>query len=73
MDLQIPEMDGVSATREIRALGGKLTQPWIIALSASALPSEYERLRAAGMNDFLGKPVPAHELRDAFAHKRDPE
>lgn len=67
MDLQMPELDGVSATQRIRARGQEIVQPWIIALSATSLASEYERLREAGINGFLGKPITIHELREAFA------
>jgi CheY-like chemotaxis protein len=63
MDCQMPELDGFAATREIRAAGGARGAVPIIALTASALASDEERCRDAGMDDFLSKPV----RRDALA------
>jgi CheY-like chemotaxis protein/HPt (histidine-containing phosphotransfer) domain-containing protein len=57
MDCQMPELDGFAATREIRAAGGAAGAVPIIALTASALASDEERCRDAGMDDFLSKPV----------------
>ncbi len=61
MDLQMPELDGLSAAREIRALPGGGAIP-IIALSAHALEEEQGRARAAGMTDYLVKPFKPHDL-----------
>jgi CheY-like chemotaxis protein len=63
MDCQMPELDGFAATREIRAAGGAAGAVPVIALTASALASDEELCRAAGMDDFLSKPV----RRDALA------
>lgn len=61
MDVQMPELDGLSATREIRAaLGGKPLP--IIAVTADALPEERQRCLDAGMDGYLAKPFKAHEL-----------
>jgi signal transduction histidine kinase/CheY-like chemotaxis protein len=54
MDLQLPRLDGIEATRRIRALG--ITVP-IVALTANALSEDVERARAAGMDGYLTKPV----------------
>ncbi len=57
MDIHMPEMDGLAATRAIRALGGPAGQAPIIAMSADALPQQVERCYAAGMVDHIAKPV----------------
>jgi len=56
MDLQMPVMDGLEATRLIRA-DAALCKTLIIALSANAYDDDRERCKQAGMNDFLSKPI----------------
>lgn len=62
MDMQMPEMDGLEATRRIRALGGDLARMPIIALSARVRPEDILECRAAGMDDHLGKPFDRHQM-----------
>jgi PAS domain S-box-containing protein len=59
MDMQMPVMDGVTATERIRALG--LTLP-VVAMTANAMATDRERCLAAGMNDFVSKPIHPQEL-----------
>ena len=60
MDVTMPKMDGLSATRAIRAAGGK--QPVIIALTASAFKEDRQACMDSGMDEFLGKPLLSKDL-----------
>ena len=62
MDMHMPEMDGLQATRAIRALPGAFGAAPIIAMSADALPTQVERCYAAGMVDHIPKPVQREAL-----------
>jgi CheY-like chemotaxis protein len=65
MDVQMPRLSGHEAARRLRQLHSKEALP-IIALTAAALVSEREEALAAGMNDFLTKPIDVHRLRQAL-------
>jgi len=68
MDVQMPVMDGLSATMKIRALVPESRQPRIIALTAHALGDDVQRCVNAGMNAHLSKPLRAALLRNALVN-----
>jgi signal transduction histidine kinase/CheY-like chemotaxis protein/HPt (histidine-containing phosphotransfer) domain-containing protein len=67
MDIHMPEMDGIEATRAIRSLAGERAEVPIVALTANAFDSDVERCLAAGMNGHVGKPFHKDELIVAIA------
>ncbi|MCP4422924.1 MAG: response regulator [Chloroflexi bacterium] len=66
MDVQMPEIDGVTATIEIRQTIPAERQPHIIALTANALKGDRERCLAAGMDDYISKPIRLEALIDSL-------
>jgi CheY-like chemotaxis protein len=66
MDMHMPEMDGVEASRQIQDLWKEDERPWIIALTANAMPSDRELCKRAGMHDFLTKPIQGADLQAAL-------
>ncbi len=65
MDMEMPEMDGLEATRKILARPGRRA-PWIIALTAHAMQDARDRASASGMDDFLAKPFRPGQLAEAL-------
>jgi CheY-like chemotaxis protein len=65
MDIQMPDMDGLEASRRIRALGN---QKPILALTAHALPAEAEKSLRAGCNAHLTKPISREVLISSLRH-----
>jgi len=65
MDMQMPEMDGLEATRRIRRMGLE-RQPRIIALTANASPADRERCFESGMDGFLAKPLRLEDFREVL-------
>ncbi len=72
MDMRMPGMDGLEATRQIRALKGPRGQVPIIAMTANALTADIERCLAAGMDDHVAKPVTPEALFTAIARRAAP-
>ncbi|MFO1339582.1 MAG: ATP-binding protein [Burkholderiaceae bacterium] len=72
MDIQMPGMDGVSATRAIRALSGTVASIPIIAMTANAMIEEREAYLAAGMNDHVAKPLDLPRLAAVIVRATSP-
>jgi signal transduction histidine kinase/DNA-binding response OmpR family regulator len=66
MDVQMPEMDGLEATRQIRSAFPPDKQPRIVAMTANAMQGDREECLAAGMNDYVSKPIQVKELQVAL-------
>jgi CheY-like chemotaxis protein len=72
MDIQMPEMDGLAATRNIRDL--KIQQPYIIAMTANALTEDRDICISHGMDNYISKPMNLEALvsilKEAYAFKK---
>jgi PAS domain S-box-containing protein len=66
MDVQMPKMDGLEATRLIVKTWPEERRPYVIAMTANALQGDREKCLAAGMNDYISKPIQAKELQAAI-------
>ncbi|WP_434687561.1 response regulator [Pseudanabaena minima] len=64
MDIQMPKVDGITATKKIRQ--DFKQQPWIVALTANALPEDRQLCLDAGMNDFITKPIQIEDIVNIF-------
>jgi CheY-like chemotaxis protein len=63
MDLQMPVMDGMEASRQIRAWENESSHTFIVALTASYLPEEGQKLFEAGMDNFISKPFQVEQIQ----------
>jgi signal transduction histidine kinase/DNA-binding response OmpR family regulator/HPt (histidine-containing phosphotransfer) domain-containing protein len=70
MDIQMPEMDGLEATRRIRQDISEVQQPQIIAMTANAMQGDREMCLEAGMDDYVSKPIRIEALVDALSKAR---
>jgi PAS domain S-box-containing protein len=70
MDVQMPELDGLDATRRINERWPAGRRPRIVAMTANALPEDREACLAAGMDDYVAKPIRSDELAEALRRAR---
>ena len=70
MDVQMPEMDGLEATRQINARWRRDERPRIVAMTANAMQGDREMCLAAGMDDYLTKPIRVERLVEALESAR---
>jgi CheY-like chemotaxis protein len=66
MDVQMPEMDGLEASRQICARWGLGERPRIVAMTANAMAGDREMCLGAGMDDYLTKPIRVERLVEAL-------
>ena len=71
MDVQMPRMDGLTATQRIREELPASQQPWIVAMTAEAMAGDQEKCLAAGMDNYLSKPLRNEELQKTLAYYAD--
>lgn len=73
MDVHMPEMDGLEAATKICERWAKNQRPRIVAMTASAMQGDRERCLAAGMDDYVSKPITIEELQDSILRTNTPK
>ena len=68
MDWNMPVMDGITATKKIRQKFENPEKPWIVAMTAHAMPDHQQTCYDAGMNDFVAKPIESNTIAKALAN-----
>lgn len=68
MDVQMPEMDGYTATRRVRGLAGLIARTPVIGMTANAMKGDREKCLEAGMDDYIAKPINAKEFIQKLEH-----
>jgi CheY-like chemotaxis protein len=71
LDVQMPEMDGLQAARQIRSQSKRGERPWLTALTAGAMQGDRDQAMAAGMDDYLTKPINVAALQIALERCHD--
>lgn len=71
MDIEMPDMDGMTATAKLRDDLGDRPHPYIVALTANAMVSDRESYLQSGMDDYLSKPIDIQKLTDCLLRARD--
>ena len=69
MDIQMPHMDGHTATIKIREMGTKIRQPYIIAITANAFETDKKLAKESGIDDFIAKPFTHDQLLQSLKNK----
>ena len=71
LDIQMPKLDGLETARRLRARWPNPTGPWLIAITANAIRGDREKCLAAGMDDYISKPLRRSDLRAALERYQD--
>lgn len=66
MDIQMPELDGIETTKAIYQEWGETNRPYIIALTANAMPSDRDKCLSVGMDDYISKPVKIEKIVESI-------